>query len=411
MNLCGLQIQCLLILAREAVGLGSDLIWISAGTLLRTAMQLGYSRDPKHFPGMSVLHAELRRRLWAFIVEMVLQASFHAAMPPMISMDDFDTEPPANINDVDIDRETAFPIVSQPLTTFIHTTVQILLRHSLQTRFEIARCTINLRSEIPYDEVLRLGSEITESCREVVSYTSTARDQFSPFRRNHLEFLLRHSLVLLHRPWAIKARSDPRYYFSRKVLLETSLTELSSCASADYQNMIMLGFGIWRETPPFLAVNITLELIMQIEEESINPLSETQQLRSKAAREPLIQVLRDVVALKRERFLHGDELNVRCSQMMAMFLAQVEAMENGRSVELAIIEACRQSLEESYEILEARARVSHKENGREVVLGVDATFAEEMNEEVNYDFTQDPAFDFDMLDAAFFGDLEEPSWF
>jgi hypothetical protein len=75
MNLSGLQIQCLLILARETLGIGAGLIWISTGTLIRTAMQLGYSRDPKHFPEKSVLHVETRRRLWATIFELAMQAA------------------------------------------------------------------------------------------------------------------------------------------------------------------------------------------------------------------------------------------------------------------------------------------------------------------------------------------------
>jgi hypothetical protein len=55
MNVRGLKIQFLLILTRETIGIGSDLIWASIGTLIRTAMQLGYHRDPQTFQGMSPL--------------------------------------------------------------------------------------------------------------------------------------------------------------------------------------------------------------------------------------------------------------------------------------------------------------------------------------------------------------------
>lgn len=51
----GLQIQCLLILARQVLSIGEDLIWIAIGNLLRTAIQMGLNRDPKHLLRISNL--------------------------------------------------------------------------------------------------------------------------------------------------------------------------------------------------------------------------------------------------------------------------------------------------------------------------------------------------------------------
>lgn len=51
----GLQVQCLLILARQTLAVGGDLVWISLGTVTRTAIQMGLHRDPKHFQKMSAL--------------------------------------------------------------------------------------------------------------------------------------------------------------------------------------------------------------------------------------------------------------------------------------------------------------------------------------------------------------------
>ena len=54
-SLSGLQVQCLLILARQVISISGDLIWIAIGTLARTAMHMGLHRDPQHFAGMSLL--------------------------------------------------------------------------------------------------------------------------------------------------------------------------------------------------------------------------------------------------------------------------------------------------------------------------------------------------------------------
>lgn len=60
-SLNGLQVQCLLILARQFLSIGGDLVWIAVGTLVRTAMHMGLHRDPTHFPAMTVLYVALQR--------------------------------------------------------------------------------------------------------------------------------------------------------------------------------------------------------------------------------------------------------------------------------------------------------------------------------------------------------------
>ena len=51
---------------------------------------------------MPAFQAEVRRRLWATILEMTVQFSICVGMSPMISIDDFDTLAPRNFDDVEI---------------------------------------------------------------------------------------------------------------------------------------------------------------------------------------------------------------------------------------------------------------------------------------------------------------------
>lgn len=55
LKLDSLQVHCLLILACQILSVGGDLAWVAMGTLLRTALQLGLHRDPKHFSKITVL--------------------------------------------------------------------------------------------------------------------------------------------------------------------------------------------------------------------------------------------------------------------------------------------------------------------------------------------------------------------
>lgn len=55
LSIDGLQVQCLLVIARQALAIGGDTVWIGIGTLVRTAIQLGLHRDPKHFAKITFL--------------------------------------------------------------------------------------------------------------------------------------------------------------------------------------------------------------------------------------------------------------------------------------------------------------------------------------------------------------------
>jgi hypothetical protein len=55
LSISGLQIQCLLVLARQALSISGDLIWVGLGTVVCTAMQMGLHRDPKHIKKTNIL--------------------------------------------------------------------------------------------------------------------------------------------------------------------------------------------------------------------------------------------------------------------------------------------------------------------------------------------------------------------
>ena len=190
LNISGLQIHCLVLLARNIHSVVGDLIWISAGSLLRTAFNMGFHRDPKHFPRMSALHAELRRRLWATIVELNVQLSLDSGMNPLISLDDFDTEPPANINDVDVDEMTRAQPVSKPNNVYTQMTPQLVLLKSLPLRLRICRFVNDFRVDPTYDEVLDLGSQITKACKASIVSIRAAQSSDPSIKISQLQVIL-----------------------------------------------------------------------------------------------------------------------------------------------------------------------------------------------------------------------------
>ena len=354
LSIVGLQVHCLLLLARQTNSVGSDLLWISMGTLIRTAIHMGLHRDPYKYPKLSPLYAEIRRRLWATIAEMAVQLSLDGGMPPMISFEDFDTLAPGNIDDDELLESTKDVPSPKPEGTFTQTSLQIDLFKSLRTRLEVARLINYFRSNPTYEDVLRLSSDLSDVLREYAlrmqTYLiSTSSEKPTVFHRNLMEHLLRRFLLALHRPFAIKARKDPRYYFSRKVCLEQALTISSPHADDDFSRLVAIGGGIFREIMTHCALTIGLELITQLQEDERNMTLQ----RNRQQRQPLHEAVRRIIDLSKER-LRVSETNVKGLLFLSMALGQAEAIEAGTSQDDGILRAAKASIAIGLEILKSR---------------------------------------------------------
>ncbi|RFU35389.1 hypothetical protein B7463_g930, partial [Scytalidium lignicola] len=360
LSLTGIQIHCLLVLARQTTSTGSNLVWISVGSLLRMAMQTGLHLDSKHFPRISILHAEIRRRLWATILELSLQSSVDSGMQPLISISDFDTEPPLNIDDSDINEATKVSPTSKPLTKFTQTSLQIILLNSFAGRLEATKISNDFHSEPRYDNVLCLSTQISKSCREMSTLlqhyqipTFGLATVFKPFHHNLLDLFHYRFLLILHRSFANEARTDPKYYFSRKMCTDAASVIMSPQADRNFYKLLLVGGGPFKEIVQHGAISLALELLNQIEEDS-QGISLQQ---NKQNREPLVQLLRDMrVILEKRIQIH--ENNVKGHLFLSMALAQIQAMETGVPLEPILAEAMRTSLATCYELLKSRIKVT-----------------------------------------------------
>jgi hypothetical protein len=367
LNLSGLQVHCLILIARQTTGVGGDLVWISVGSLIRMAITMGFHRDPKLFPRMTFLHAELRRRLWATVIEMAVMSSFDSGNPALISPGDWDTEPPSNINDDEICESTKEPPVSKPSNIYTQTSMQIQLLKSVRTRLEVSRLINDFRSQPAYDDVIRLGTEIQSFGREGLLLAQyTPEDSLKPtnFQRNLLDTPIRRVLLALHFPFAMKARIDPRFYFSRKVCLDTAVTILTyPCTSSptsahaleaqqdDYTRLKLVGAGYLKEQLIYAIIIVQLELIAQLEEES--PLMRNEVDRK--AREQLRRYIAYMVELSAQRISLGEN-NIKGHLFLSAVLAQIDALERGVDPDPLIAKAAKESAENCYGLLKARIK-------------------------------------------------------
>lgn len=369
LTISGIQVQCLLVICRSLFNIGGDLNWISSGTVMRAAINMGFHRDPQYFPRMSVLQGEVRRRLWATILELNLTNALDCGMPPMISRNDYDTEAPLNINDDEITESTQELPTPNPDTVFTQTSIQLAVLRSYDVRVEVTSMINDFRFEPSYDEVIRLGASLLKTYKENHKFISDACSATSspelaaptPLDRKVLDLTTQRWLIALHRPFAMKAVSNPKYYYSRKIYLDSAIAILQhpdpesgslpdeNELHDDYHRFCLSG-GYLKEVTIHAAIVVYLEMVIPLEEDP--DMTFTQE--RKRSREPYRRLLEQAIELTRQRIAIGGETNVKGHLFMSVALGHIDAIQAGRSTEEGILEAALKSAKLCYELLRAR---------------------------------------------------------
>ncbi|KAH7376723.1 hypothetical protein B0T11DRAFT_272835 [Plectosphaerella cucumerina] len=355
-SLGGIQIHCLVFVARGVFSINDGDAWVATGSFVHEAMRAGLHRDPKHLPNLSCLEMEVRRRLWATILELVAQSSLDTAMPPRISLDEYDTEAPANINDSDLERATT-TVEAQPLeTTYTDTSLQIVLLESVPTRLRILQKIYGLGADIPYSDVLSLSAEMISACRRGSTYLARHETQANAgmmaFRRNLLDFLVRRFLLALHCPYATKAPENPLYESSVKSSLDAAMSILSPEPNETFARLLAVSGGLFKNALRNAMMTIGMELLVQVERQRLDGTLH----RSQQYRMFLAQKLEEMIDLSVRRISHG-ETNIKGPMFLGMILALAEAGVTGSSasVEVLVARAARVNLEMSYGLLQVLA--------------------------------------------------------
>ncbi|KAE8383481.1 hypothetical protein BDV26DRAFT_287667 [Aspergillus bertholletiae] len=377
LDLRGVQTQCLLVIAltTNTNAVGGDLTSITTASLIQSGMAIGLHLGPSQLP-VTPLEAEVRRRLWATMLELAVQASLDSGMPPVISAETLDScELPSNLDDSQMSGSTTSLPASEPITTFSQSSIQCALLRSLPIRLKIAETLSQLRSELlPYDTARSMGAELTAVLRE----TSDLIDSFVPtppsaFQIQLQDLLARRFLLILHAQFGHKASNDVNYHFSRTVCLDCSLLLLSPSPNSstsediaphgrstppspvdDYTNLRLYGDGLFKSV--FLAASLTVctELLLQLREDS-SPAA------SSLSRRELIQAIEDATSLTRRRILRG-ETSVKAHTFLACVLAKVgvsrrrPSLQHKSPIDQVVVDTAKRTLDSCAHILEARLR-------------------------------------------------------
>lgn len=241
------QIRCLLMQTKCVNSIKWKEIWSSSRNLVTFGLSTGLHRDPSWLvKDTTIFDQEMRRRLWATMLEMELQCSIYRGMPSSSHGLFTDTSPPLNVNDEDIDSTgrkappTPWPVQEYTATSYLYVSAK-----SLPLRIEINSALNNAADSLSYEETVSYAEKIVAELEKIPSWTG--REE-AVVPRILLDIQLRQFLILLHEPFARKAGSDSRYTYSRTACFDAAASVIDQ-----HQKIMMLGnktvlLPLWNDT-------------------------------------------------------------------------------------------------------------------------------------------------------------------
>ena len=323
-NLRMIQTQTLLLVARLGVANDGDVAWAASGSLIRSAMTMGLHRDPTRFrKGARPFWYELRRRVWATIVELDLKISLDRGVTPSVDLDECDCDAPSNWDDTDLVESLENNPTPISTATYTRNFYQTLLSKSLPLRYRIAKKINKLNFDLSYDDALRMGEEMLSFVKHATSLFEDNASSINPsdatrhqFAQSVHMFIMRKYLLALHRPFSLSVVRLPKCSYSRKICLEGSLEILSLMElpltpdAIQYPHITQLGSGMFRDEVFHAASTVCVELSLQAHE--MSPGSAMEGMNSSVLMS-MVQAQQTMMLSGVERTLHDFGRRIRAA--------------------------------------------------------------------------------------------------
>ena len=212
-------------LAQQDAAIGTSVLF---SAIIRLAMHMGMHRDPRHYRGVTPYEGEMRRRIWALLVELDVLLSFQFGVPSNINHRFCDTEPPRNLHDDDYE-ETSKEIPPSRPETERTVTLYSIVKGRLSRVFGNITAAISSRERLTYSELLVLDKQLKDvhdSFPSVLRHRPFSKSLVDPteliIQRYWLELLYQKSRLVLHRRYIGIGRLDKRYAYSRRTCLDAA---------------------------------------------------------------------------------------------------------------------------------------------------------------------------------------------
>jgi hypothetical protein len=306
-------------------------VWMMVGMIVRVAFRMGYHREPSRFPNISPFKGEMRRRLWAMVVQLDLMSSTQVGLPRMIQPFMHDVREPRNLNDDDLDEDTTELPPSRPDTDPTINLYTVARNRVLHVFARVVDMT-NSSTQPAYQDVMELDNalhavfeKLPESMRAIRFTDFDKVDSNLAMRRLYLGLSFLRAKLMIHRPYLLLARTDKRYEDSRIACLDAALEMLK------YQKLLDVksrpGGWLWSHTWRLWAVSwrlsslvnhdfllATTVLALELDNDISSPIVDsgdpmTEQVRSIE----IVEALKDAYAI----WLEGSEKSREAKRVAA----------------------------------------------------------------------------------------------
>ncbi|MCJ1307593.1 hypothetical protein MMC25_001240 [Agyrium rufum] len=262
LTLATFQIQILLFMAKRMNTIKKKRTWTVAGYLLRFTMAAGLHRDPSVIQKQtSAFDKEMRRRIWATVLELELQACLDRGMPASLEEGHWDCPPPANLHDEDLDPLAEELPPSLPTDRYTASSFLHLAYRSIQLRVYLTSLQSKIGDSLPYDQVLLLDERIMQSLSEIPNWQESDRNPItslsSVLPQAMLKIQLHQYLPLIHRPFA--HAGHPRYFYSQAAHLNSGFCVLEDFVAIQRSGNFSL--ALMREDVIRAALNVCHDIV------------------------------------------------------------------------------------------------------------------------------------------------------
>ncbi|KAF2721328.1 hypothetical protein K431DRAFT_294368 [Polychaeton citri CBS 116435] len=231
------QIRCILFLAREANVYKVKRTWTEAGNLLRFCMSAGLHRDPDSLrKPTTALDKELRRRIWAAVIEFDNQASFDRGMVSSNWSLQCDCPPPHNLNDESLDPNSEQLPTTRPRDEFTNGAYLAIAGETITLRSSLNTFLNNIRHTLSFEDIKYYSDELDAHIRNVPDWTGPGAE----ISKSLLKLRLHQYLLPLHERQARFSSSAAARNFSRMALLTSATSILTIHKSLASKNIFAL---------------------------------------------------------------------------------------------------------------------------------------------------------------------------
>ncbi|KAI1077172.1 hypothetical protein F5B20DRAFT_283726 [Whalleya microplaca] len=213
-------------------------LWLINSIITRIAFRMGYHRDAEWFPSITPFKGEMRRRTWALVRMADIMFSYQVSLPTMIYEHDTDTKPPNNLFDDEFGPASKALPPPRSLTEPSPIAYMIAKTRLCGEFGNILQAVSRVGKQVTYDEILHHDRKLREIMDEFPPHLKLQPLEGSHdpvtliIARFNLDILYQKIMCMLHKKHMIRARSNPRYAYSRRSAVEASLETLSHLRTA-----------------------------------------------------------------------------------------------------------------------------------------------------------------------------------